>query len=189
VLAGLRFRPGTAAAVLGRPVNEFTNRLVPIDSVFGIARDGTTEKVFAATTPSQRVAALQRVLTGYLADTEPLVDTAVIGTIGLLQQRPHWPVSKLAAAVDLSERQLRRRFETAVGYGPKRLCRILRFQRLLELIHARGDRIGWAELATEASYADQPHMINECRTLAGMSPVALPGGVSDSSNTAAADTS
>jgi len=189
VLAGLRFRPGTAAAVLGRPVNEFTNRLVPIDSVFGIARDGTTEKVFAATTPSQRVAALQRVLTGYLADTEPLVDTAVIGAIGLLQQRPHWPVSKLAAAVDLSERQLRRRFETAVGYGPKRLCRILRFQRLLELIHARGDRIGWAELATEASYADQPHMINECRTLAGMSPVALPGGVSDSSNTAAADTS
>jgi len=189
VLAGLRLRPGTAAAVLGRPINEFTNRLVPSDSVFGVAGKRMTEKIFAATTPSQRVAALQRMLTGHLADTEPLVDTTVIGAIGLLLQRPHWPVSRLAAAVDLSERQLRRRFETAVGYGPKRLCRILRFQRLLELIHARGDRIRWAELATEASYADQPHMINECRALAGMSPIALPAGVSVSSNTAAGDTS
>jgi AraC-like DNA-binding protein len=188
-LAGLRFRPGMAAAAVGRPINEFTNRLVPIDSLFGVASDQMTEKVFAATTPSQRAAALQQMFTGYLADTEPLVDTAVIGAIGMLQQRQYWRVSRLAEAVNLSERHLRRRFETAVGYGPKRLGRILRLQRLLDLIHARGDRIRWAELATEASYADQPHMINECRTLAGMSPVALPGGVSVSSNTAVRDAS
>jgi AraC-like DNA-binding protein len=106
----------------------------------------------------------------------------------MLQRRPHWPVAGLAAAVDLSERQLRRRFETAVGFGPKRLGRILRLQRLLGLIHARDDRVRWSELAIEASYADQPHMINECRALAGISPVALPGGMSVSSNTAAADT-
>jgi AraC-like DNA-binding protein len=189
VLAGLRFRPGTAAAVVGRPIGEFTNRVVRIDSVFGVAGGRVTEKVFSATTPRQSVAALQQMLTGYLAASEPLVDTAVIGTIETLRQRPHWPVSRLAAAVDLSERQLRRRFETAVGYGPKRLGRILRLQHLLELIHACGDRVRWSELAIEARYADQPHMINECRELAGMSPVALPGGVSVSSNTAAGDTS
>jgi AraC-like DNA-binding protein len=189
VLAGLRFRPGTAAAVFGRPISEFTNRLVPVDSVFGVTGDRVTETVFAATTPSQRVAALQQMLTEYLADTEPVVDTAVIGAIGLLQQRPHWPVSDLAATVDLSERQLRRRFETAVGFGPKRLGRILRLQRLLELIHARGGRVRWSELAIEANYADQPHMINECRALAGTSPVALPRGMSVSSNTPAGDTS
>jgi transcriptional regulator GlxA family with amidase domain len=98
-------------------------------------------------------------------------------------------VSSLAVAVDLSERQLRRRFETAVGYGPKRFGRILRFQRLLDLVHTRGARIRWAELAVEAHYADQPHMINECLALAGMSPTALPAGMSVSSNTAAGDTS
>jgi AraC-like DNA-binding protein len=189
VLAGLRFRPGAAAAVLGRPVCEFTDRLVPLDAAFGVGAGWVTEKVFAATTPGQRVAALERMLTEHLADSEPFVDTAVLGAIGMLQRRPHWPVASVAAAVDLSERQLRRRFETAVGFGPKRLGRILRLQRLLELIHARGGRVRWSELAIEASYADQPHMINECRALAGISPVALPGGVSVSSNTAAADTS
>jgi len=47
VLVGLRLRPG-AAAVLGRPVSEFTDRVVPLDAAFGV---GGAEKVFAATTP------------------------------------------------------------------------------------------------------------------------------------------
>ena len=186
VLVGLRLRPGAAAAVFGRPIREFTDCVVPLDAAFG-AR--VAEKVFAATTPGQQVAALQQLLTERLAHTEPFVDTAVIRAIGMLQRRPHWPVSDLAAAVDLSERQLRRRFEAAVGFGPKRLGRILRLQRLLDLIHASDDRVRWSELAIEASYADQPHMINDCRALAGASPAALPGGMSVSSNTAAGDAS
>jgi AraC-like DNA-binding protein len=194
VLAGLRLRPGTAAAVIGRPVSEFTDRQVPVDSLFGVRGYLMAEKVFAATTPSQRVAALQDVLIGHLVDSEPLVDTAVTRAIGMLQRRPDRAVSSLAAAVDLSERQLRRRFETAVGHGPKRFSRILRFQRLLDLIHTRGARVRWAELAIEANYADQPHMINECLALAGMSPTVLPRGVagpisdvSVSSNTPSGD--
>lgn len=101
-------------------------------------------------------------------------------------------MSDLATAVNLSERHLRRRFEIAVGFGPKRLARILRFQRLLDLMRTRG-AIRWTELAIEANYADQPHMINECRSLAGMSPVALsgsvPGSTSDFFNTSPGETS
>jgi hypothetical protein len=163
VFAGLRLRPGAAAAVVGRPVSAFTDRQVAVDSVLGLRGDRMAEKVLAATTPSQRVAALQNALVGYLADAEPSVDTAVTQVIGILRRHPGRPVSSLAAAVGVSERQLRRRFEAAVGYGPKRFGRILRFQ---------------------------PHMINECVALAGMSPVALPrgapgptGDVSVSSNT------
>jgi len=180
---------GVAAAVLGRPVTEFTDHQVVLDSIFGVRGYLMADKVIAATTPSQRIVALQDVLTRYLADTEPSVDTAVTRSVGILRRHPGRPVSGLAAAVDLSERQLRRRFEAAVGYGPKRFGRILRFQRLLDLIHIRGARIRWAEVAVDAHYADQPHMINECLALAGMSPTALPGGVSVSSNTAAGETS
>jgi AraC-like DNA-binding protein len=189
LLAGLRLRPGAAAAVIGRPASEFTDRQVLLDSVFGARGHPMAEKVLAAATPSQRVAALQNTLIDQLADTESVVDAAVARAIEMLRRRPHWPVSHLAAAVDLSERQLRRRFETSVGYGPRRLGRILRFQRLLELIHTRGGRVRWAELAIAANYADQPHMINECRALAGVSPVALPGGMSVSSNTPVGDAS
>ncbi len=187
--AGLRLRPGAAAAVLGRPVDDFTDHQVPLDSVFGVRAHLMAEKVFTTTSPGQRVAALQNMLTGYLADSEPLIDTAVTRAIWMLRRCPDRPVSGLAAALDLSERQLRRRFAAAVGYGPKRLGRIVRFQRLLDLIHTQGDRVRWAELAIEANYADQAHMINECLALSGMSPTALPRGVSVSSNTTPGETS
>jgi hypothetical protein len=128
VLTGLRLRTGTATAVLGRPVSEFTDQQVLLDSILGVRDFCMAEKVLAATTPSERVAALQRVVAGYLADREPSVDTAVTRAIGMTRRHPARPVSGLAVAVDLSERQLRRRFEAAVGYGPKRFGRIARFQ-------------------------------------------------------------
>jgi AraC-like DNA-binding protein len=187
--AGLRLRPGAAAAVVGQPVNELSDRQLPVDSGVGVGSFLSAEKVFIATTPVQRMAALESMVSDYLATAEPVVDTAITRAVGILRQRPDCPVSGLARAVDLSERQLRRRFETTVGYGPKRLGRIFRFQRLLDLIRSRGAGIRWAELAIDANYADQPHMINECRALAGMSPAALPGvPVSVSSNTTSGET-
>ncbi|GAB1815290.1 helix-turn-helix transcriptional regulator [Mycobacterium sp. MUNTM1] len=186
VLAGIRLRAGAAGAVVGQPVSELTDRRASVDTILGARGHVMAETVLAATSPHQRVAALQDVLTGYLADTEPSVDTTITRAISMVRRYPDLPIGRLAAAVDLSERQLRRRFVAAVGYGPKRFGRIVRFQRLLDLIHAGGARVRWAELAVQADYADQPHMINECRVLAGMSPVALPGGdaqMSVSSNT------
>jgi AraC-like DNA-binding protein len=172
----------------GRSASSPTNRSFSIRSSVS-ATSSWPRRCLPQRLPVSALAALQNVLTGHLADTDPLIDTAVTRAIGMMRRHPDRLVSSLAVAVDLSERQLRRRFETAVGYGPKRFGRILRFQRLLDLVHTRGARIRWAELAVEAHYADQPHMINECLALAGMSPTALPAGMSVSSNTAAGDTS
>jgi transcriptional regulator GlxA family with amidase domain len=70
----------------------------------------------------------------------------------------------------VSERQLRRRFLDAVGYGPKTLARVLRFQHFLQLGSGPGDL---ARLAFAAGYADQAHLTRECRRLAGRTPAEL----------------
>ena len=175
MLVGLRLRPGAAAAVMGHPISDLRDNQAPIDSVFGISASGLAEDVLAASASRQRVALLEAMLGRYFAEVEPVVDQPVAQAIEMLRRCPASPVSGVASAVGLSERQLRRRFEAAVGYGPRRLGRIFRFQRLLDLIHARQDRSRWAELAIEAGYADQSHMINECLALAGAPPTALPG--------------
>ena len=79
-------------------------------------------------------------------------------------------VRALAGELALSERQLRRRFESAVGYGPKRLARILRLTRALAAAHA-GEEL--ARVAAGAGYADQAHFSHDCRRLAGVAPSAL----------------
>jgi AraC-like DNA-binding protein len=184
VLAGLRLRPGAAAAVIGRPASEFTNLWLPIDSAFGVTGSRLADSMLGATTPRERIALLADAIAAYFAHTDPVVDRAVARAVTLLRARPDTQVSTLAAETGLSERQLRRRFEAAVGYGPKRLGRVFRFQHLLDLVHASRGEDNWSQLAAAAGYADQSHMINECVALTGGPPAALPMSVS--SNTAPA---
>jgi AraC-like DNA-binding protein len=187
VLAGLRLRPGVAAAVIGSPASEFTNMRVPLDSAFGIARRQMADHLLEAATPTRRMSLLGDLVLDYFATVDPVLDRPVVRAVSVLRSGPDTTVSALADEVGLSERQLRRRFEVAVGYGPKRLGRVFRFQRLLDLIHASHDGPRWSQLALAAGYADQSHMINDCVALAGTAPTALP--VSVSSNTGAAHSS
>jgi AraC-like DNA-binding protein len=187
ILAGLRLRPGAAAAVVGCPASEFRDMRVPLDSAFGVAGSRMAESLLDATTPGQRMSLLADLVADYFADADPVVDRPVARAVAVLRAQPDRPVSALAAEIGLSERQLRRRFEAAVGYGPKRLGRVFRFQHLLDLIHASHGRAGWSQLAIAAGYADQSHMINECLVLTGGPPTALP--LSVLSNTAGGQSS
>jgi AraC-like DNA-binding protein len=83
-------------------------------------------------------------------------------------------VDELADALGISERQLRRRFHQAVGYGPKTLDRILRFRRLVSQARAVTDgEVDLARLAADLGYADQAHMTRDSVRLTGMPPARL----------------
>jgi methylphosphotriester-DNA--protein-cysteine methyltransferase len=77
-------------------------------------------------------------------------------------------VGAVARELFVSERQLRRRFHAAVGYGPATLARVLRFRRFVNAID-RG-RTDLAALALDAGYADQSHLTRETTRLAGLPP-------------------
>ena len=65
--------------------------------------------------------------------TDGTLDPAVSQAAALLGDmlRPAARVEQVADEVGLSMRQLRRRFHAAVGYGPKTLQRVCRFQRFV----------------------------------------------------------
>ncbi|MGH2718808.1 MAG: helix-turn-helix domain-containing protein, partial [Actinomycetota bacterium] len=91
----------------------------------------------------------------------------------LLASRPELSVARLAKALYLSERQLRRRFDAAVGYGPKMLQRVLRFRGLLARLAEPGPAPDLARVASDLGYADQAHLTREARELAGQTPMQL----------------
>lgn len=79
-------------------------------------------------------------------------------------------IDELGDAADLGPRQLNRLFIEAIGIGPKRYGRILRFQRALS-ISASGNYLGrLARLAAEAGYHDQSHMTRDFLELSGLTP-------------------
>jgi AraC-like DNA-binding protein len=88
-------------------------------------------------------------------------------------RRPGALAEGVAERLDVSERQLRRRCQAAVGYGPATLRRVLRFRRFVSWADAGAPGGDLATIAAELGYADQAHLTRECTRLAGQTPTAL----------------
>jgi AraC-like DNA-binding protein len=173
VAVGVRFHPGAAPSLLGPPASDLRDTRVAPDALWGRPGRELAERVGEAA-PAARLEAMVADLTARAGDAarpDPLVAAAV----AWLERGPAAArVAALGPAVGLGERQLRRRFLAGVGYGPKTLARVLRFQRLLSLLtDDRDGRTSLAEAALRAGYADQAHMTTECTRLAGRSPATL----------------
>jgi AraC-like DNA-binding protein len=199
---GARFRPGAAPPLLGVAADELRDRAVPLDALWGPAGATVTERVLDAAGrdlddlgdlgargdlgdagtvaspaarggPGPRLAVLVEGLAARL-DGAPAIDPAVRASVLALRSTPATPVTALAAGTGLSERQLRRRVDVAVGYSPRMLARVVRFQRFLRAARATPAAArDLARLAGEAGYADQAHLTREARRLAGLPPAAL----------------
>lgn len=174
-VVGVRLRPGIAGAVLGLPASELRNEHPPADRVWGTAGSELNERVGAAEYARRRREVLEEAVARRLGTAErpdPLV-LAATRRLGFPGSR----VSFLSDALGVSERQLLRRFDKAVGYGPKTLDRVLRFQRFRSRAPsvARGDE-DLARVAADLGYADQAHLSRDCLRLSGGTPTQLAAG-------------
>jgi AraC-like DNA-binding protein len=173
VVVGVRFRPGAAASVLGVAADELRDANVELTDLWGSTLPDVLARVEESASAIDRLAAMQALIVERLARGAPPDDLAVM-TARWLARHPNDRLDALHDLTGLSERQLRRRFETAVGYGPKTLQRIVRFRRWLRLANRTpADRRVLADLAADAGYADQAHLTREVTRLAGLPPAAL----------------
>jgi AraC-like DNA-binding protein len=164
VFVGARFRPGAGGAALGVPLSELLDQRVAAADLPAVPA-GRLPGSLAPAEAMRRVAGIaSRMVAEGPADRLVLEAARLLG-------RPGAQAELVAAQLGISERQLRRRCQAAVGYGPRTLARILRFRRFLSRIDA-GDA-DLARLAAEAGYADQAHLTRESTRLAGLTPATL----------------
>lgn len=156
VLVGLRFLPGAGGSALGVPLDalrDLSVQAADVDRAFDVAGD---------LAPAEVVARFLDAAAG--REPDPLVAEAA-------RRLAREDVRTVARELFISDRQLRRRFHSAVGYGPKTLARVLRFRRFVAAID--DGRADLAALAFEVGYADQAHLTRETTRLAGVPPAQL----------------
>ncbi|GGK75878.1 AraC family transcriptional regulator [Planomonospora parontospora subsp. parontospora] len=167
---GIRFRPGAVGEALGVPVEALRDLRVPLTDLGGLPgldAEAVSAAIAAAGTAGDGdvrdvLGAVQESLAVRLRATPGPDPAAPVVAEALRTGRS---VGEVARDLGLSERQLHRRCVRAFGYGPKTLQRVVRFQRAVRLAR-RG--AGLAEVALASGYADQSHMSNEVRRLAGV---------------------
>jgi AraC-like DNA-binding protein len=166
VCAGVRFRPGAGGPALGLPLSELLDRRVPAAEVPSLA----AHQLPGSLPPDVALRRVAGIAAGLVTQRQP--DPVVMAAARLLA-RPRARAEQIAAHLEISERQLRRRCQAAVGYGPRTLYRVLRFRRFLSRLDARAEEVDLARWAAEAGYADQAHLTRESSRLAGVPPAAL----------------
>jgi len=82
-------------------------------------------------------------------------------------------VSDIVDKVHVSERQLQRLFSTRLGISPKDYCKVVRFNSYIEFILTKENDVDWMELVVAFNYHDQPHLINEIKSITKLSPKKL----------------
>ncbi|MBW8481091.1 DUF6597 domain-containing transcriptional factor [Actinomadura parmotrematis] len=152
-LAGVRFRPGTAARVLGVPLDALRDARTPLADLWGARGDRLAEALAGAADPATTLAEAMRP-----GSPDPLLAP-------LLRELRSGSVRRAAEELGFGERQLRRRTLAAFGYGPKTLQRVMRFQSALRLARAGTP---FADVAHATGYADQAHLAHEVRALGGV---------------------
>lgn len=162
--------PAAVPTLFGVAPGDLTGDVVDLASVVGAARaDELEERVRAARTWAQRFAAIDLVLLrGRRAAPAPSPEVArawdlLVRSVGAV------PVAAVAAEVGWSRRHLSERFGREVGFPPKALARVVRFQAAVDLLK-RDPARSLADLAAVTGYADQPHLNRDFRAFAGLSP-------------------
>jgi AraC-like DNA-binding protein len=169
-MVALRFKPGWSVPVLGVAASELTDRMAPLDDVWGRAGRDLCGELLGARSRADVMDHLARALA---LRASPAFETAsgqlARRAVRLLEEG-EVRVESVADRLGVTARHLRRAFTENVGIGPKDFARTVRLQRALRLAATSGD---WARIAADAGYYDQAHLIAEFRQLVGRTPGAL----------------
>jgi AraC-like DNA-binding protein len=196
----VRFTPIGAHLFLGLPMHLIANEALDLEQIDSAVARALVRRVGLARSWPDRFAVMESLI------AERIADAQMSGTVSVVWRRlvatdGRIALGSLAGELDCSHRTLIARFRTCVGFPPKTIARLLRFNRVvrsldrasrtranetvgkpyIESTHPDDRRAGairWADIATDCGYFDQAHLIKDFREFAGSTPEAFLSRVS-----------
>lgn len=170
----VHLKPEAAYRVIGGCMDEFTDTSIGLRDLFGATQTALLEEMLGeAANATARAAYVQKFLISHLREDAP--DAVVKHAVLRLCRDPALRLRRLASSLEISERQLTRRFHALVGTTPKQFARIARIGKA---VAARRRGAGWAEIAYACGFHDQAHLVNDFKTMMQSPPDALFGAAS-----------
>ena len=191
----VRFTPMGAHLFLGLPMHLIANEAIDLELIDPTLARVLLDRIGVAGSWTDRFVAMESLI------AERVADAKIPAPIGFAWRRlvatdGRIALGSVATEVDCSHRTLIAKFRTCVGFPPKTVARLLRFNRAVRsldrLNRTRADgpsgkpylevgrtedrrvsAIQWADLAADCGYFDQAHLIKDFREFAGMTPNAF----------------
>jgi len=165
------FFPGGLHRLLGISMHELFDKGFDAYDFFGaqmLQINSRLQNVDALETGKQIV---EDFLLSKIKNLKPLLPFDVAMKL-MLSQHGNLSIEKLAALSCQSLKQFERVCKERIGMNPKMYSRILRFSKAYRL-HETMPGLSWTNIAHEAGYYDQMHMIKDFRVFAGVNPTVI----------------
>lgn len=190
----VRFTPIGAHLFLGLPMHLIVNEALDLELI-DPALAGVLMSRIACGSWADRFATMESLIAERVAEAE-MPSSIALAWRRLVATDGRIALSALAGEMDCSHRTLIARFRTCVGFPPKTIARLLRFNRAVRALDTLGSTrvnepaskpyieaeqaedwrecaIEWADLAADCGYFDQAHLIRDFREFAGNTPTAF----------------
>ncbi|MBX3174998.1 MAG: AraC family transcriptional regulator [Gemmatimonadaceae bacterium] len=169
-LVGVRLE-AHGATWLAPDLSALTDSWIDLAGASNGALDVVAGELTHAKSPAQRKAVLDAALVplvaaGRAADWRVRDAVRAIRTSHGLAD-----IAGLAKSLGTTPRSMQRLFARDVGISPKRLARMVRFQRVFAAW--RADPASLARVAAECGYFDHAHLVRDFRELAGLPPASF----------------
>jgi AraC-like DNA-binding protein len=163
--------PPGAHALLGLPLHELANEVVPIEDALPRDLRGIVGRLEDAGSWEDRFALLDALFLSRLANArEPSSEVGWAWRV-LDATNGKAPIGWICERLGRSRRHLAARFREQVGLPPKTVARIMRFEHAVALLAREDAQL--ADVAFECGYYDQSHLNRDFREYAGTSPAAF----------------
>ncbi|WP_162910053.1 AraC family transcriptional regulator [Aggregatilinea lenta] len=166
---GIKFRPGAFYPFVRSSVSVLTDRVLPLDAVFGDAGRSFEAAMLALEGDDPRIEQAET----FLRERLPAQDNAIAEVNRIIEcivaDRAITKVDHVVVRLDLSKRGLQRLFHDYVGASPKWVIKRCRLHEAAEQAAGR-QQVNWARLAQDLGYFDQAHFIKDFKAMVGKTP-------------------
>jgi AraC-like DNA-binding protein len=162
------FLPGGLYRMLGIPMHELFDGGFDALDFFGAEMKRIQEQLQHISTLEEGKTVVEKFLLSQVASLKRILPLDYAMRI-LLHHNGDMSMEKTASLACLSLKQFERKCQERIGMNPKLYARILRFSKAYRL-HEAYPQLSWIEIAYDAGYYDQMHMIRDFKVFAGVNP-------------------
>jgi AraC-like DNA-binding protein len=155
--------------LVGRPIEDMTNRAFAPDEIFGAFARELTHRLYDATSWDARFECLDHALTTRIRHAREVPAGVRCAWHRLVASRGRSSIASIVQEVGWSQRHFTAQFKHEIGVSPKVFARMLRFGHVVRAIRA-GRTADLADLAVGSGYYDQSHLNRDVREFAGTTP-------------------
>lgn len=168
-LLSVYFKVGASPVFFNLSAAELSNMHITLETLWGSEAINLYHRLLETPNTQRRFQILEMALLKRLIEPKTQHQAVTYALRVFQQNYLSQTIADVSHQIGISQTRFIQVFRETVGLTPKKFTRIQRFRLLLNMI-AQDHSPNWADMAVRCGYFDQAHLINEFRTLAGITP-------------------